>query len=364
MKSRSFISRIISVLIIIAAVASLGSCALKGDPVTVTIYSDGEKLSVEGTEGMTVQSLLRKADVKVSSRDKVTPDLKLQWSQAGADAITIDHYAKVFVTDGAQSNEVEVYGGTVDDAIAQAGFKTTEYDSDVDKSAHVTHGMQIHLTRHTEGLNKGDDKGSYFKGGEAVKNSVVEDNGVNYYTDSEGVIDFGYCDGVNVNGEDWIVINGVATKAQSDADYALFNACRAVAGFTDSSMTKEEKLRACYDHIRTDYFEGVRREDYKGMDWPILYSNDLLVYGKGDCFSYGAAFAYMAKAIGYTECYACNSGGHVWAEVDGLVYDPEWSLHHKDEGGDYFGIDYDNNNTEVNYKRGIAPGEPWMRVKV
>ena len=42
----------------------------------------------------------------------------------------------------------------------------------------------------------------------------------------------------------------------------------------------------------------------------------MFVDGAGNCFSYGAAFAYMAKAIGYKNVYCCNSGGHGWAEVD------------------------------------------------
>ena len=82
----------------------------------------------------------------------------------------------------------------------------------------------------------------------------------------------------------------------------------------------------------------------------------------GDCYSYGAAFAFMAKAIGYTNVYACNSGGHGWAEVDGKVYDPEWSRHHSSPGS-YYGVGY-NDPCDVDYKGGISAGEWWMHVKV
>ena len=98
------------------------------------------------------------------------------------------------------------------------------------------------------------------------------------------------------------------------------------------------------------------------MDWPIIYANDMLVDGGGDCYSYGAAFAYMGKAIGYENVYACNSGGHGWAEIEGKVYDPEWGRHHDDFT--YFGLSYDNNETDVNYKRGIAPKADWMHIKI
>jgi hypothetical protein len=87
----------------------------------------------------------------------------------------------------------------------------------------------------------------------------------------------------------------------------------------------------------------------------------MFVNKTGNCCSYGAAFAYMAKAIGYEEVYVCNSGGHGWAEIDGKVYDPEWGRHRSDKT--YFGLDYDTCKSPA-YKSAIAPGYWWMHVKV
>ena len=204
----------------------------------------------------------------------------------------------------------------------------------------------------------------YYNNGELQKNTVVNgDDGKLYYANGDGVIDYGYCDGVIINGEDWNVINGAAEKAETEAELTLNKALKAVAECTDSSMTKEEKLRAAFVYIKTNYLEGVRHNPpYRELDWPVVYANDLFEYGKGDCYSYGAAFAYMGKAIGCSDTYACNSGGHGWAEIEGLVYDPEWDLHHPEY--DHFAVDYDNNHTDVNYKRGLSPGEPYMRVEV
>ena len=135
---------------------------------------------------------------------------------------------------------------------------------------------------------------------------------------------------------------------------------KAVEKCTDSSMTKEEKLKAAFDYIKKNYLEGSRRGDYRELDWPVVYASDLLEGGKGDCFSYGAAFAYMAKAIGYEESYACNSGGHGWAEIDGKIYDPEWSMHSSNYS--YFGMSYDD-PCDVAYKGSIGFAE-WTHVKV
>lgn len=208
-----------------------------------------------------------------------------------------------------------------------------------------------------------DGKTFLYINGEKQKDGVVgNDQSGFYYADSEGVIDLGLCDGVEVNGVKWNVIEGKASRAETESDETLHLALQAVAKWTNTSMSRDEKLRACFEGLKNDYLEGVRHDPpYTEIDWPVLYANDIFVYGKGDCFSYGAAFAYIGKAIGCTECYACNSGGHGWAEIEGKVYDPEWGRHFFDHT--YFGIDYYNNPTSVNYTV-IKGGAAWMHVKI
>ena len=147
---------------------------------------------------------------------------------------------------------------------------------------------------------------------------------------------------------------------KTDAEKVYAAAKEAVAKCTNDSMTKEQKLRAAFDYLKNNYIEGIRRNDYREMDWPVVYGTDMLINGKGDCFSYGASFAYMAKAIGYTESYACNSGGHGWAEINGKIYDPEWSMHSRQHS--YFGMSYDE-PCDVAYKGAIGWAD-WTHVKV
>ena len=147
---------------------------------------------------------------------------------------------------------------------------------------------------------------------------------------------------------------------KTDAEKVYAAAKEAVAKCTNDSMTKEQKLRAAFDYLKNNYIEGIRRNDYREMDWPVVYGKDLLIDGKGDCFSYGAAFAYMAKIIGCSDCYACNSGGHGWAEVEGKIYDPEWSRHSSNYS--YFGMSYDE-PCDVGYKGAIGSAS-WMHVAV
>ena len=152
----------------------------------------------------------------------------------------------------------------------------------------------------------------------------------------------------------------VPWDASEDAQAVMEAARKAVRKCTHKGMKMEEKLRVAFDYLKDNYLEGVRRDTYTGPDWPVVYAKDLLIDGKGDCFSFGASFAYMAKAIGYEEVYACNSGGHGWAEIDGKIYAPEWATH--SDKYSYYGMSYDE-PCDVAYGDSLGD-EDWMHVKI
>lgn len=214
-----------------------------------------------------------------------------------------------------------------------------------------------------QGLVTQDGKTYYYRDGQLQTNGIVGDEAAGYfYANEQGEIDMNYCDGVTVDDKNWCVIEGKASPAESESDQVLFHACKTVAKYCNSSMSRDEKLRACFDGLKNDYLEGVRHDPpYQEMDWPVLYANDIFIYGKGDCFSYGAAFAYIGKAIGCSECYACNSGGHGWAEIDGKYYDPEWDMHHTEYN--HFGV-LPSDPCDVDYSGGLTEGVEWMRVRL
>ena len=196
------------------------------------------------------------------------------------------------------------------------------------------------------GIFFGDGLEAYARGGKFDKEHHLYDGNDSEYASYEYVTeDCGYL---------------FTEKIKTDAEKVYAAAKEAVAKCTNDSMTKEQKLRAAFDYLKNNYIEGIRRNDYREMDWPVVYGKDLLIDGKGDCFSYGAAFAYMAKIIGCSDCYACNSGGHGWAEVEGKIYDPEWSRHSSNYS--YFGMSYDE-PCDVGYKGAIGSAS-WMHVAV
>lgn len=104
---------------------------------------------------------------------------------------------------------------------------------------------------------------------------------------------------------------------------AIFNTCNAIiAGVTTPEMSDEEKLRACYNWVM-DYTSYKRTYETPEGDWTADYAMDVYTTGKGNCYRYAAAFAYLAKALGFeakidTGKIQAARGGvtpHGWAEV-------------------------------------------------
>ncbi len=190
----------------------------------------------------------------------------------------------------------------------------------------------------------------------------VTKNSYGYWYLEKGTLDFTVRTAVTYGGSKWNVLNGKAYKVTTEHDKTFHLALALVDKVCDRSMSKGDKLWKMFRYIQNAYTEkNPRIPHYHGDGWEILYANDMLVYGTGNCISYGAEFAFIAKAIGYNDCYACHSGGHGWAEVEGKVYDPEWGRHNFDHT--YFGIDYYKNPTKVEYTV-IKGGASWMHVKV
>ena len=134
--------------------------------------------------------------------------------------------------------------------------------------------------------------------------------------------------GFNIDGV-WI-----GTKT-TDYLNAYRKAITLVDQITNSSMTKAQKLRVCFDVFPTLHFKERNPwiPHYLGDDWVEKYANHCFDNRSGNCMSYAACFALMAQVIGYEQIYCSNSTGHGWVEIAGLVYDPQWTLHYS---GNFF----------------------------
>lgn len=115
----------------------------------------------------------------------------------------------------------------------------------------------------------------------------------------------------------------------------------AIAACTQEDMTQEEKLRACYDCVRSYKYlgrnaafdESVKTPPYEKL---LEFAEKILSTGKGDCYNFAASFCLLARRLGYeASCIIGECGyvwnwrpiAHGWVEItqDGqtLLYDPQ-----------------------------------------
>jgi len=148
-------------------------------------------------------------------------------------------------------------------------------------------------------------------------------------------------------------------------DLILLQSKLIVNSITNDSMSMEEKLWTCFNYaISIRQTRGNPRiPHYRGLDWPYVYAND--IFGSrngGNCFSYAAAFAFLAKACGSQNVFACSDGGHGWTEVDGKLYDPEQYL---DGTQVIYGVSiYDGSVSNSWREISLLPDGSYMHVRI
>ena len=143
------------------------------------------------------------------------------------------------------------------------------------------------------------------------------------------------------------IVNGIRINAKgiakpSGAGWSeldiMYKAQKLVEWLTVPTQSRHDKLARGFYYLKDDCYESLTRNFSYYDGWHRAMALDVFDYATGSCFSYGAALAYYANALGYGSCNIISSGGHGWAEINGRVYDAEWSRHC---GRDLFNISYD-----------------------
>ena len=124
--------------------------------------------------------------------------------------------------------------------------------------------------------------------------------------------------------------NGCYTTGNADLDQRL-NAI--VEEYTGGSMTQDQKLRALFNYTVNNYRYLSRPLVRKGaVDWEPGYALWFLQNGRGNCFSFAAAYCLLCRELGLPAYTVVGASGrpdapHGWVEIviDGVVYmfDPE-----------------------------------------
>ncbi|MBQ4045912.1 MAG: G5 domain-containing protein [Lachnospiraceae bacterium] len=149
-------------------------CARKVD---VTINDFDAKIAITAKTNMTVQEVLDAANVTLAENDKVDLELDSKVSEEH-NVINISRFAQVTIAYGTDSLVTEVYNGTVQDALDQAGYVLEEGQYlDVDPGEKLTDGMTIHVIQQLKVAVKADGSTqTVFTEAEDVKALLAELN--------------------------------------------------------------------------------------------------------------------------------------------------------------------------------------------
>lgn len=115
-----------------------------------------------------------------------------------------------------------------------------------------------------------------------------------------------------------------------------------VAKYTNANMTKEQKLKALYDYVRTNYtYRTLSNSCPSNFLYHEYYAYQTVTSGSGNCYGMNFLFGHLAKKVGYDDVefikgyVGTRRDPHGWVEIGGLIYDPE--LHYAN-GVNLFGV--------------------------
>lgn len=128
-------------------------------------------------------------------------------------------------------------------------------------------------------------------------------------------------------------VHGRYTTGDAELDAMLTEAAKEAL---DSGMTQEQRLRAMYDYAKETFsYRGAQNVETGSTGWEPEIAKTMLTSKKGNCYSWAAAFTYLARKVGYPATAIAgesvsakgNRSVHAWTEItkDGVAYtfDPE-----------------------------------------
>lgn len=137
------------ILALVMAVCMLSCClvACGGKEMALTVNDRGTKTEVTANVGNTVAQVLEKAQITLGEKDETEPAKDAKITE-DVKEIIVKRYAKITVVLGDEKKEIEVVGGTVEDAIKKAGYTLDGgITSDTPATDYVKDGMTITLTK-------------------------------------------------------------------------------------------------------------------------------------------------------------------------------------------------------------------------
>lgn len=149
-----------------------------------------------------------------------------------------------------------------------------------------------------------------------------------YYVNDQGTFSYNTTvDGIKLNSE------GTYTTMNGELDALLREE---IVKIINNNMTQDQKLRAIYDYMIKNYsYRGAGTVEAGAVGWESEFAYNMLKSGKGNCYSWAATFAYLARQSGWDADAVSgtavspkgSSREHAWVEITigGVPYtfDPE-----------------------------------------
>lgn len=129
------------------ALMMVALCACGAKEISVTIVDGDETIEVTTQDGTTVSDILSEADITVNDDDVVTPALDTKVEGDGQ-TITIERMNSVVVVVDGEEVDIDILGGTVQDALDQAEVTLADGDTvDVELTDPLADELVITVTR-------------------------------------------------------------------------------------------------------------------------------------------------------------------------------------------------------------------------
>lgn len=183
------------------------------------------------------------------------------------------------------------------------------------------------------GLQTIGSKRYYFNSKGVLRTADTTVGSTRYYVNENGELL-----GAKIGGKYYY--NTLKRMTSADAyDFETFLQARSIVNdITDKGDSKEVKLHKAFDWVLHKLYGIHRTFDPWQTNWTAIYARDHFNNQGGDCHADGAAFAYLAAALGY-EADVCldavrvgTGSSHCWAMIGNKVYDPLFA-----EGKSYAG---------------------------
>lgn len=159
-----------------------------------------------------------------------------------------------------------------------------------------------------------------------------------YYANKKGVLKR------NKTTAGGITFDNTGKATNTDTANLKITTMEIIASITSTNMTKEQKLKACWDYVvangtNNQHFSYyTRNPDMTQTGWQRHEALEMFNRRVGNCFGFACAFAALAKEIGYKPYVVVGrvtSNGnprdnvgdgmtpHAWVMIDDKYYDPE-----------------------------------------